>query len=205
MVRKRDEAAPAPASHVPQLPRGGRRPTCSARPARRSMSAAMTIALAGSRYRWGDYALGEQIDHVDGMTVEEAEHQLATRLYQNTAKVHFNQLTEGQGPLRPPADLWRPRHLARPRAVVQRPRQRFPHRRHQWRPPRRAAVRRRDGVRLVGSARRTPNARPRRRRRAAAAHRRHQGPPRTTIPFKHGDDYDPAVMLDLDYWVLMPR
>ena len=24
------------------------------------------------------------------MTVEEAEHQLATRLYQNTAKVHFD-------------------------------------------------------------------------------------------------------------------
>ncbi|MEP0406075.1 MAG: MaoC family dehydratase, partial [Roseibium sp.] len=31
------------------------------------------------------------------MTVEEAEHQMATRLYQNTAKVHFNQHTEGQG------------------------------------------------------------------------------------------------------------
>jgi 2-methylfumaryl-CoA hydratase len=31
------------------------------------------------------------------MTVEEAEHQIATRLYQNTAKVHFNQFTEGQG------------------------------------------------------------------------------------------------------------
>ena len=31
------------------------------------------------------------------MTLEEAEHQMATRLYQNTAKVHFNQHTEGQG------------------------------------------------------------------------------------------------------------
>ena len=40
---------------------------------------------------------GERIDHVDGMTVEEAEHQIATRLYQNTAKVHFNQFSEGQG------------------------------------------------------------------------------------------------------------
>jgi 2-methylfumaryl-CoA hydratase len=28
------------------------------------------------------------------MTVEEAEHQLATRLYQNTARVHFNQFAE---------------------------------------------------------------------------------------------------------------
>ena len=31
------------------------------------------------------------------MTIEEAEHQIATRLYQNTAKVHFNQHSEGQG------------------------------------------------------------------------------------------------------------
>ena len=31
------------------------------------------------------------------MTVEEAEHQLATRLYQNTARVHFNLFTEAQG------------------------------------------------------------------------------------------------------------
>jgi 2-methylfumaryl-CoA hydratase len=53
--------------------------------------AAYDAELAGSPFRWGDYAPGERIDHVDGMTVEEAEHQLATRLYQNTAKVHFDQ------------------------------------------------------------------------------------------------------------------
>ena len=41
--------------------------------------------------------MGERIDHVDGITVEEAEHMIATRLYQNTAKVHFNQHSEGQG------------------------------------------------------------------------------------------------------------
>jgi len=55
------------------------------------------FALSGEPYRWDDYAAGETIDHMDGMTVEEAEHQLATRLYQNTARVHFNQHTEGQG------------------------------------------------------------------------------------------------------------
>ena len=31
------------------------------------------------------------------MTLEEAEHQIATRLYQNTAKVHFNQHEQAQG------------------------------------------------------------------------------------------------------------
>lgn len=46
--------------------------------------------LAGEKHRWGDYQIGEKIDHVDGVTVEEAEHMLATRLWQNTAKVHFD-------------------------------------------------------------------------------------------------------------------
>lgn len=48
------------------------------------------FALAGERHRWGDYRPGERIDHVDGVTVEEAEHMLATRLWQNTSKVHFD-------------------------------------------------------------------------------------------------------------------
>jgi len=48
------------------------------------------FALAGEPHRWADYQVGEKIDHVDGVTVEEAEHMLATRLWQNTAKVHFD-------------------------------------------------------------------------------------------------------------------
>ena len=48
------------------------------------------FGLAGEPHRWGDYQLGEVIDHVDAVTVEEAEHMLATRLWQNTAKVHFD-------------------------------------------------------------------------------------------------------------------
>jgi 2-methylfumaryl-CoA hydratase len=55
------------------------------------------VELSGAPHRFSDYQKGERIDHVDGMTVEEAEHMTATRLYQNTAKVHFNQFTEGQG------------------------------------------------------------------------------------------------------------
>ena len=55
------------------------------------------FAASGEPYRWDEYAVGETIDHMDGMTVEEAEHQLATRLYQNTARVHFNQHPEGAG------------------------------------------------------------------------------------------------------------
>ncbi len=48
------------------------------------------FTLAGEPHRWGDYEVGEVIDHVDGVTIEEAEHMLATRLWQNTAKVHFD-------------------------------------------------------------------------------------------------------------------
>lgn len=55
------------------------------------------FALAGERHRRGDYAVGEVIDHVDGVTVEEAEHMMATRLWQNTAKVHFDQTVRDDG------------------------------------------------------------------------------------------------------------
>ena len=96
MVHKRDEAAPAPGDHVPQLPKSVETSALgSACPA--IDIKAYDTALAGSQARWGDYAIGEKIDHVDGITVEEAEHQLATRLYQNTARVHFNLFTEAQG------------------------------------------------------------------------------------------------------------
>lgn len=51
-------------------------------------------ALAGCDHYYDDYAIGERIDHCDGMTLEESEHQLATRLYQNTARVHFDALAQ---------------------------------------------------------------------------------------------------------------
>ncbi len=53
--------------------------------------------LAGSMHRFDSYDIGERIDHVDGMSVDEAEHRLATRLYQNTARVHFNDHQEREG------------------------------------------------------------------------------------------------------------
>ena len=55
------------------------------------------FTLAGEAHRWGDYAIGEQIDHIDGVTLEEAEHMLATRLWQNTAKVHFDATNRTDG------------------------------------------------------------------------------------------------------------
>jgi 2-methylfumaryl-CoA hydratase len=96
MVRKRDKSAPAPQPAVPKLPEqvassalGAAVPPLT--------GATYDRGLAGSPYLWGDYQIGDRIDHIDGMTIEEAEHQMATRLYQNTARIHFNQHTEGQG------------------------------------------------------------------------------------------------------------
>ncbi|WP_370234224.1 MULTISPECIES: MaoC family dehydratase [Henriciella] len=85
MVHKKDAASPAPDISAPDLP--------DAVAASDLIAPDYTnwdYALAGSKWRYGDYEIGENIDHVDGMTVEEAEHQTATRLYQNTAKVHFD-------------------------------------------------------------------------------------------------------------------
>lgn len=96
MVRKRDNASPAPEAFVPKLPD-------RVDPAELGKGippldiTKYDFDLSGSKHRWDDYDVGEKIDHVDGMTLEEAEHQIATRLYQNTAKVHFNLHTESQG------------------------------------------------------------------------------------------------------------
>ena len=96
LVRKQNEGAPAPAAMVPDLPKfvaaeflGAACPSID--------ESRWDNVLAGSPHRFADYAVGEKIDHVDGMTVEEAEHQLAARLYQNTARVHFNQFAEARG------------------------------------------------------------------------------------------------------------
>ena len=55
------------------------------------------FTLAGEPHRLINYTVGEIIDHVDGVTIEEAEHMLATRLWQNTAKVHFDATQRADG------------------------------------------------------------------------------------------------------------
>ena len=95
MVRKRDQGAPAPEPTVPDLPD-------AVDPAALTVPDGLDLSgydpeLAGSRYLWGDYRPGERIDHVAGVTIEEAEHMMATRLYQNTARVHFDQRLAAEG------------------------------------------------------------------------------------------------------------
>ena len=95
MVRKRDRNSPRPQATVPDLPKSVAAEALLL-PAGIDL-AGYDSAAAGSTHLWDDYEAGERIDHVDGMTIEESCHMSATRLYQNTAKVHFNQHAEKAG------------------------------------------------------------------------------------------------------------
>jgi 2-methylfumaryl-CoA hydratase len=93
MVNKKDATNPAPEAVLPELVKAVSAEDLTAH----ADYPAYDTVLSGSPHLFEDYQIGEKIDHVDGMTIEEAEHQTATRLYQNTAKVHFNQYEQGKG------------------------------------------------------------------------------------------------------------
>lgn len=97
MVRKANLDAPAPDTVVPELKKA-LDPGDLVVPQGLDFSA-YDFTQSGEAHRWGDYEIGETIDHVDGVTVEEAEHMLATRLWQNTAKVHFDLTFRPEGRL----------------------------------------------------------------------------------------------------------
>lgn len=88
MVRKGNLEAPAPETVIPELSTFVPADTLTI-PNGLDFSAYDFVA-AGEPHRLSNYEIGETIDHVDRVTVEEAEHMLATRLWQNTAKVHFD-------------------------------------------------------------------------------------------------------------------
>jgi len=48
------------------------------------------ILATGGEYFWEDYEVGERLNHIEGITIDNSDHTLATKLYQNNAKVHFN-------------------------------------------------------------------------------------------------------------------
>ena len=204
MVRKRDEAAPAPGDHVPRLPTavepkllGDACPTIDTK--------AYDVALSGSPHRFGDYRVGEKIDHVDGITVEEGEHQTATRLYQNTARIHFDQFSATQSRFGRRL-IYGGHVISLARAISFNGLANAFHisaingGRHvapmfaggtvfAWSEVlARSELPGRDDVGAL-------------RLRTVATKDR----PCADFPYRAGDDYDPAVLLDLDYWALIPR
>ena len=204
MVRKRDEDAPAAADHVPRLPTtvepkllGGACPPIDVK--------AYDFALAGSPHRFGDYEAGEKIDHIDGITVEEAEHQIATRLYQNTARMHFDGFSAAQGRFGKRL-IYGGHVISLARAISFNGLANAFHiaaingGRH-------VAPLFAGGTVFAWSEVLSKSELPGRedvgalRLRTVATKDR----PCADFPYKNGEEYDPAVLLDLDYWVLIPR
>ena len=204
MVRKRDEGAAAPGDLVPALPKsvepsqlGAGCPPINA--------AEYDTVLAGSPHRVGDYKAGEKIDHVVGITVEDAEHMMATRLYQNTARIHFDHFTESKGRFGKRL-IYGGHAISLARALSFNGLGNAFHvaaingGRHvaplfagltvfAWSEV--LATAELPGRNDVGALR----------LRTVATKDRLC----SDFPYKIGDEYDPSVILDLDYWVLMPK
>ncbi len=92
MVPKRDRTAESPAGHVPELPSvvlPDRLPIPETMNLQRFPDVAWAMPPGAM---WNDYRTGERINHPDAMTIEEADHVQATRMYHNTAQVHFDQV-----------------------------------------------------------------------------------------------------------------
>ena len=204
MVNKRDPAADAPGDHVPRLPTavdpkllGAACPPIDTK--------AYDLDLAGSPFRFADYSPGEKIDHVVGITVEEAEHMIATRLYQNTARIHFDQFAAAQGRFNRRL-IYGGHAISLARALSFNGFANAFHiaaingGRHvaplfagltvfAWTEV--LATSELPGRTDVGALR----------LRTVATKDR----PCPDFPYKEGDEYDPSVILDLDYWALLPR
>lgn len=88
MVHKKDLSAPAPETFIPNLP-AFLTPDQLSIPEQLSLSGFEAQATGGQHY-WEDYQPGERINHPAGMTINDSDHSLATRLYQNNARLHFD-------------------------------------------------------------------------------------------------------------------
>ena len=90
MVHKKDVNAPAPETEVPDLP--------AFVPAEQlSVPSFLDVRkfdtnFTGGEHLWDDYTVGERINHPAGMTISDTDHTLATKLYQNNARLHFDDL-----------------------------------------------------------------------------------------------------------------
>jgi 2-methylfumaryl-CoA hydratase len=204
MVRKRDESAPAPGDKVPELPKQVE-PSALGAACPSINTTAYDTALSGSAHKFGDYSAGEKIDHVAGITVEHAEHMMATRLYQNTARIHFDHFTESKGRFGQRL-IYGGHTISLARALS------FNGLANGFHV---AAI---NGGRHVSPlfAGDTVFAWSEVLAKADLPGRKDLGAlrlrtiatkdrPCPDFPLKSGDEYDPAVILDLDYWALIPK
>ena len=96
MLHKNNLNAPAPTTVIPELQ--------AFVPVDKLQLSPYTSAkyfhanATGGQYFWEDYQAGERINHAAGMTINPAEHSLATRLYQNNARLHFDDFAMKSSP-----------------------------------------------------------------------------------------------------------
>lgn len=88
MVHKNNLDAAAPNTVIPTLPEhvapeNLRIPTYFS-------AKKFDAAATGGKYFWQDYQVGERLNHNASMLINDSDHSQATRLYQNNAKLHFN-------------------------------------------------------------------------------------------------------------------
>jgi 2-methylfumaryl-CoA hydratase len=144
--------------------------------------------------------VGEVIDHVDGVTIEEAEHMMATRLWQNTSKTHFDATPrEDRKRL-----IYGGHVMSMARALsFNGLGQRAVHRGDQRGLPRQSLLRGRHGAGLVRGAghRQTPAPGVGAIRLRLVATKDEAEVGRSKVRMAK---YLPDVLLDLDYWALMP-
>jgi 2-methylfumaryl-CoA hydratase len=88
MVRKSNLDTPAPETVIPELSK-----VVDAKHLNIPSNVeydGFDTSITGSSFVWDDYEISEIINHPSGMTVDESDHTLATKLYQNPARLHFD-------------------------------------------------------------------------------------------------------------------
>jgi 2-methylfumaryl-CoA hydratase len=96
MVHKSNLDAPAPTTTIPELP-DFVAPENLTIPSYFSAKN-FNNKVTGGQYFWEDYQAGERINHAAGMTINIGDHSLATRLYQNNARSHFDDFAMKSSP-----------------------------------------------------------------------------------------------------------
>ena len=95
MIHKNNMDLPAPETVIPQLPAFVAIENLlipSHLSAKNFDAKALFTKNTSGQYFWEDYQIGERVNHPSGLTINDSDHSLATHLYQNNARLHFDNL-----------------------------------------------------------------------------------------------------------------
>lgn len=97
MINKKYPRDCSPNLEVPELPASVTSADLSSKPF--SAEVRQVSNLTGCPDHWEDYTVGERIAHPLGTTIYQSDHSIATRLYQNNARGHFDSIMMSGKPL----------------------------------------------------------------------------------------------------------